>query len=88
MLSFEDGRLHDVIEIATTIPVAGRDAFLRELAIELVGHMVGDGAVHLAAIRARRTVMRLLVPAPLVFGTNAKCRNVRFRAYHFPPPDL
>lgn len=58
MLSLDDDQLHDVIEIAAVIPVTGRDAFLRELAIEFGGPPDRRGQCASGHLRARRTVMR------------------------------
>jgi hypothetical protein len=56
MLALTDTQLADIMAVARTLPRWQRDAFLQAVANELQGKEIGDGAVHLAAVRAARKV--------------------------------
>jgi hypothetical protein len=56
MLRLSDNQLQDVMTIAASIPYPLRDVFLKRFAAE-IGDRDGDGAVHLAAVRARQSVL-------------------------------
>jgi len=56
MLALTDTQLADIMAVARTLPRWQRDAFLQAAADELKAKEIGDGAVHLAAIRAARKV--------------------------------
>ena len=56
MLRLSDNQLADVMTIAASIPYSLRDVFLKRFAAE-IGDQEGDGAVHLAAVRARQSVV-------------------------------
>jgi hypothetical protein len=56
MLRLSDTQLADITAIAGTLPRWQRAAFLQTVANELQGKELGDGAVHLAAVRAARKV--------------------------------
>jgi DNA-directed RNA polymerase specialized sigma24 family protein len=56
MLKLTAQQLADVMAAGRNLPRSQRDAFLKAVAEELKGKEIGDGAVHLAAVRAARKV--------------------------------
>jgi hypothetical protein len=56
MLALTDTQLADITAVARTLPRWQRNAFLQAVANEITDKEIGDGAVHLAAVRAARKV--------------------------------
>jgi hypothetical protein len=58
MIGLTDEQLRLVMELASPIPVAQRDAFLRELAVELRLHGdVGPGELHRLCVEVRHRIV-------------------------------